>query len=310
AGRVGAAHDVGVARLRADGQLDTAYANQGRLSFDLGGQENLLDLQVDAQQRAWLLVARSGGATLVRLTPAGAFDAGFGDGGKLALANDIAVLGFALDGQGRILLGGVHYGQVHYEMAVRRLRADGSIDGNFGSQGLTLVSPDLRANVQKLAVLADGRILAVGNSSGGASIANIGRMTVARLLDDGHLDTSYGTGGVRVIDFAGEERSISYPDTRIALGADGKLTIARSVIEPVAAIRLARLLPDGQPDAGFAPDGKRTALQGSYYLQTLARVFATPTRLLVAGVYNQNSQRTFYATAWRDGDSIFRGGPL
>jgi hypothetical protein len=110
------------------------------------------------------------------------------------------------------------------------------------------------------------------------------------------------------VDFGGDERGIAYPDARIALGADGKLTLARAVIEPVAAIRLARLLPNGQPDATFAPEGKRTVLQNGYDGLTLSNVLLSPQRLLVAGTYNQGNQRVFYATAWRDGDGIFRGG--
>jgi uncharacterized delta-60 repeat protein len=98
AGRVGPNFDVGLARLQPNGQPDGAYGNQGRVQVDAGGQDILLDMQVDAQQRAWLLVDSNSDA-LMRFTAQGQPDAGFGIGGKLVLPNDFAVLGFTRDAQ-------------------------------------------------------------------------------------------------------------------------------------------------------------------------------------------------------------------
>lgn len=309
AGRIGPNFDLGLARLHGNGQLDTDYGDAGRARLDVGGQDILLDLQIDAQQRAWLLVDQTQRA-LVRFTADGQPDASFGSNGKLMLPGDFSVLGFTLDPQGRIVLAGIQFGANSYPMAVRRLLPNGTIDTSFGDNGLRLISPDVRAGAQQVRVLPDGRILVAGNSNGGGSWTgtNKGRLTVARLTADGQLDTSYGTNGIRVVDFAGEERSTAYPDTRMALSADGKLTLARSVIEPVSAIRIARLLPNGQPDTSFAPQGKRTLLQQGYTILTLANVLLTPQRLAIAGTYNLNDQRVFYAAAWRDGDGIFRNG--
>jgi len=310
AGRVGPAYNIGLARLRADGSLDDSYGSQGRLRLDLGGQEQLLEMQIDAQQRAWLLVERGGARTLLRLTAGGALDAGFASGGKLTVPNDTSAVGLAFDAQGRILLGGINFtSTTRFAMAVRRLLPDGSNDVSFGDQGLALIAPDVRATVDKLRVQADGRIVLVGTSYAGSWVGSAyGRLTVARLLDDGQLDTSYASNGIGFVDFAGNERSRSYPGLRAALGADGKLTIARAVWDPVGAIRLARLLPNGQPDASFGVEGRRTLLQNVYGSLAVGQVLITPTRLLIAGTYVAASTRTFFAGAWRDGDGIFRNG--
>lgn len=310
AGRVGPSYNIGLARLRADGSLDDSYGNQGRVRLDLGGQEQLLDLQIDAQQRAWLLIERGGARTLLRLSAGGALDAGFASGGKLSLPNDTSAIGFTFDAQGRILLGGINFtSTTRFAMAVRRLLPDGSNDTSFGEQGLALIAPDVRAAADKLRVQADGRIVLVGTSYAGNWVgSDYGRLTVARLLEDGRLDTSYADGGIGFVDFAGNERSRSYPGLRVALGTDGKLTIARAVWNPVAGIRLARLLANGQPDASFAVQGRRTLLQNVYGSLALGQVLITPTRLLIAGTYVAASKRTFFAGAWRDGDGIFRNG--
>lgn len=310
AGRVGPSYNIGLARLGADGSLDASYGNQGRVRLDLGGQELLLEMQIDAQQRAWLLVERGGARTLLRLTADGALDAGFAGGGKLSLPNDTSAVSFAFDAQGRILLGGVNFtSTTRFAMAVRRLLPDGSSDRSFGEQGLALIAPDVRATADKLRVQADGRILLVGTSYAGNWVGSgYGRLTVARLLDNGQLDTGYANDGIGFVDFAGNERSRSYPGLRVALGADGKLTIARAVYDPAVAIRLARLLPSGQPDASFAVQGRRSLLQNVYGSLALGQVLVTPTRLLIAGTYVAASTRAFFAGAWHDGDGIFRSG--
>lgn len=311
-GRIGPSpFQIGLARLLPNGQLDLTYGTLGRARISFSGSEQNVpgELQVDDEQRAWMLVSRNGGSYLVRLTAAGVLDASFGDGGKLALPNDIVIGGFTLDLQGRILLGGVRFGQNRYDMAVRRLLPDGRIDTSFGDAGLALISPDIYASAQQLRLLPDGRIVVAGNSYSSAwRGTNYGRITVARLLDNGRIDTTFGQAGIRIVDFGGDDRSSSYPDTRVAIGADGKVTIGRSIVEPVSAIRLARLLPNGQPDAGFAPQGRRTLFPNTYSTLNLSRVLLTPGRLLLSGTYNGSGVRTFFNTGFRDGDGIFRDG--
>lgn len=311
-GRIGPSpFQIGLARLLPNGQLDLTYGTLGRTRISFSGSEQSVpgELQVDDEQRAWMLVSRNGGSYLVRLTAAGVLDTNFGDGGKLALPNDIVIGGFTLDLQGRILLCGVNFGQNRYEMAVRRLLPDGRVDTSFGDAGLALISPDIRASAQQLRLLPDGRIIVAGNSYSSAwRGTNYGRITVARLLDNGRIDTTFGQAGIRIVDFGSDDRSSSYPDTRVAIGADGKVTIGRSIVEPVSAIRLARLLPNGQPDAGFAPQGRRTLFTNTYSTLNLSRVLLTPGRLLLSGTYNGSGVRTFFNTGFRDGDGIFRDG--
>ncbi|WP_386066143.1 hypothetical protein ACFJIW_16545 [Tahibacter sp. UC22_41] len=311
-GRIGPSpFEIGVARLFANGQLDLNYGTLGRARIAFSGSEQNVpgNVLVDGEQRAWILVSRNSGPYLVRLTPAGTLDANFGDGGKLLLPNSFAVTCFTLDLQGRILLGGVNFGQSRYDMAVRRLLPDGGIDTSFGDAGVTLISPDIRASAQQLRLLPDGRIVVAGNSYASAwRGTNYGRITVARLLDNGRIDTTFGQAGVRIVDFGSEDRSSSSPDTHVAIGTDGKVTIGRSIVEPVSAIRLTRLLPNGQPDAAFAPQGKRTLFPNTYSTLSLSRVLLTPTRLILSGTYNGSGVRTFFNTGFRDGDGIFRDG--
>jgi hypothetical protein len=85
------------------------------------------------------------------------------------------------------------------QLAMWRLSEDGSLDGSFAGDGLiTLtVPPSPEDNVQS-ACMPDGRIVLSRMAPGVGSDKN---MQLIRVTPDGELDTTFGVGGVRVIDF-------------------------------------------------------------------------------------------------------------
>ena len=96
--------------------------------------------------------------------------------------------------------------------------------------------------------LDDGRLVAAGQG-GTASAPDF---ALARFHPDGTLDTSFGTGGVVVADFAGGFDVIY----GLAVQSDGKL-VAAGTVESVdsADIAVARYLPDGDLDPTFGDGG-------------------------------------------------------
>jgi uncharacterized delta-60 repeat protein len=84
----------------------------------------------------------------------------------------------------------------------------------------------------------------------------------AALGAPGDRDTSFGTGGLRVLDFGGEDGA-----TDVVVQPDGKIVMA-SFGGDTAAFRITRLNADGSPDAGFGAGGTATpdfgALGGEY----------------------------------------------
>jgi hypothetical protein len=129
---------------------------------------------------------------------------------------------------------------------------------------------------------------------------------VFKLAASGALDAAFGDAGVRVVDFGGEENGLGFPDLQAALGADGKIVIARATSE-ASAVRVARLLPNGRLDATFPGAGRQTLLQSIGGL-SFGTVLLAPGRLLLAGAYNAVDGTALYAGAWRDGDGLFRDG--
>lgn len=311
AGRIGSGNDTGIVRLLANGTPDPAFGDNGRVHLALGngGGNNLVyALASDAESRTWALVGTVPSSKLVRLADNGMPDAGFGDGGVLTLSTPCCYspLALAFDAQGRILLGGSANTNT-LTMAVQRRLANGDLDATFGEGGTTVVPVDENSTVQRLLPTRDGGVVAIGNSSstpGGSSAK--GRVTVFKLTSTGALDAGFGDAGIRVVDFGGEENGLGFPDLHAALGADGKIVIARATSE-ASAVHVARLLPNGRLDATFPVDGKQTLLQSIGGL-SFGNVLLAPNRLLLAGAYGTSGDLALYAGAWRDGDGVFRDG--
>lgn len=149
--------------------------------------------------------SRTDEAAVVALDAAGKPDAGFGDGGTVALPVPAGMrpteVKLSVDGQGRVLvtlrhvrLDGSPDGRpAGYELV--RLMPDGTVDPTWGEPGNALRhSPnDVNPALWGLGrALPDGTVLVQEQG-------NQGEQRVVRYLGDGTLDTSFGTGGTLVV---------------------------------------------------------------------------------------------------------------
>jgi len=126
--------------------------------------------------------------------------------------------------------------------------APGDLDPTFGAGGMRVLPPSV-ARAQAVAVAPDGAIVTAGYHGAPSPF----QWVVARLLDDGSLDTSFGAGGLVTLPFAlgGQAQAVSVlPDRRIVVaGVTATNEDWRNVVTIV------RLLPDGTLDASFGAGG-------------------------------------------------------
>ena len=123
----GAGNDFAVARLNADGSLDTSFASGGRALIDFGGNDSAFAVTVDAAGR--IIVAGSSdtgtGAefAVARLNADGALDTTFTESGlaRVNVGASGTAFAVAVDGAGRILLAGDGYEGSERNFAVARL---------------------------------------------------------------------------------------------------------------------------------------------------------------------------------------------
>jgi len=185
-----------------------------------------------------------GNIEAARLNANGKLDATFGTGGKASVdfGGDDFGLAMARQADGRILIAGRSSAA---GAVVVRLRANGTLDADFDGDGrVTLPGA---GSASAVLVQPDGRIVVAGNSNGNEV------MTVTRLQPNGSPDATFDGDGTATIDFG----SLSDLASDAVLQADGKIVVA-GYTQADEDVAVARLNPDGSPDATFGAAGKAT----------------------------------------------------
>ncbi|MFD2785649.1 beta strand repeat-containing protein [Hymenobacter rubripertinctus] len=260
-----------VARLNADGSLDATFREtgtgiSGTISsgpFDIGPGITDMALQPDGKVLVAGAFSNYNGTARVnvaRLNADGSLDAGFAptptsftDGANVVVVQPNGKI--LLGGSFRVMNGGPQSGAV-----VRRFNADGTTDGSFQP----VLSSNVDANVQALALQADGKFLLGGSF-------NVGPFTTARYLErrnaDGSLDAGFPTGGP------------NFSVAAVQVQADGKLVLGGlfTSYAGTARGRLARLNPDGTLDNGFATGAGFNSNVRALTLQADGKLLATGT---------------------------------
>jgi uncharacterized delta-60 repeat protein len=122
--------------------------------------------------------------------------------------------------------------------------ASGDLDTSFDGNGKKSVDFGGTDRATVVLVQPNGRIVVAGGGTAGSAFC------VVRLRSNGALDTTFGSGGKRTIDFGTDD------DTAFgaALQPDGKIVLVGGAGSRAA---IARLNPNGSLDTTFSGDGKR-----------------------------------------------------
>ena len=272
---LGAGNLFAIARLNVDGSLDTAFGNgSGKVTipFTIGGTSSALARAVAIQADGRIVVAGSAARpdsgrdfAVARLLSDGSLDSTFNLTGKVTIGFGLPLAGLtegawalALDRQGRILAAG----SAGARFAIARLRANGTLDGDFDSDGLATVDFGLGATgsvAYALAVQRDGRIVLTGRADASDSSTPNFDMAALRMQPDGSLDSSFGFQGKTVVAF---NLTANGNDGAYAVlqQSDGRLLLGGYATGPnqgtVGAI--ARMTLDGDLDPSFGAAGRHT----------------------------------------------------
>ncbi|HSK39412.1 MAG TPA: FlgD immunoglobulin-like domain containing protein, partial [Arenibaculum sp.] len=160
---------------------------------------------------------------LYRLTASGIPDSSFGTNGHvitdLSPGRDTAK-GVAIRPDGRIVVAGWTEAFGVTKAFVMRYLSNGDVDDSFGDDGIVLIDfsgPFVTGGAMSLRLQPDGRIVIGGYGTP----VHYADFAVARLEPHGVLDTSFGAGGTRLLDFpgAGEDvaRALAFDDDGNAL---------------------------------------------------------------------------------------------
>ncbi len=137
---------------------------------------------------------------------------------------------------------------------------DGDLDATFGNGGRVVTNVPLVPGrlIQAVALQADGKIVVAGNGFG--AVGSTG-FALARYDTNGTLDPSFGGDGFAVVEFPGPGQGAQA--FALAIQADGRIVVAGNTtriganpFDLIIDVAVARVLPDGTPDASFDGDGR------------------------------------------------------
>ena len=230
-------HTFAVARYNSNGSLDTSFSQDGRTTLSFGGdvfEASATDVVIQPDGKIVIaglvrkVLNQTGTSQMavVRLNSNGSLDATFGGTG--IVLTDLGGYGgakaVALQSDGRIVVGG--FGSGGYFTVVRYL-VNGSLDRSFSGDGImSLVSNGGGSGVNDLAILPDGRILAVGDYSPNYSGRYGSSLMMVRFNPNGMLDTTFGNNG-RLHDSTNRQRT----GNKIAMLPDGSFLVAGNATE-------------------------------------------------------------------------------
>jgi uncharacterized delta-60 repeat protein len=224
------------------------------------------------------------GWVIRQYTAVGQVDTSFAGGGPFTRFGDYGtdqVYALAFDASGRILAAGnVVFQEVSgsgrrqtisyvARGVVLRLNIWGGLDTTFGTGGQVVLGFPVHA----MAALPGGKILVAGPSNGDPA--------TARLLSDGTLDATYGSGGVSVdarsADACGRVMGVAVQSTGAAVLAwRGSHTVKSKVgTTTVQVWHVTRMTAMGSPDSTFASAERADRYTGGLVVGPDDRVFAT-----------------------------------
>jgi len=291
-------------RVDASGNLDPGFGENGMVHFGFANFGNIDQggrLAVDAAGN--IVVA---GTTveyfavntplefwvgLTRLTPNGLLDPGFFPG-RAALAFWVDPgppsrhskknfpYALALDDEGRIALAGGAADPIAQCAAVFRAQPDGDFDPTFGQYSRIRLGLVYGA-ASALLPTGNGKILIAG---GWGSVPSTGQIFLARINDDGSLDSGFASGGVATM-----QLSAGFPlPSMILPRPGGGWLVAGPLTDGVeyvnTSVVLAEFDAEGNPDPGFGQGGVAIIETPDGRVFDAGRLVAQPGgKLIVAG---------------------------
>ena len=238
-----------LARYSRGGRLDRSFGRGGKVLTDFAqrgsSSANAVAIQPDGK------IVAAGGAeyqekfALARYNADGTLDRSFGNRGKVVtkVGSVSEAIGVFVQPDGKLLVAG--------NGALVRYSADGKLDLAWGSGGMAL---DGVGNVSAAAMQRDRKLVTAGTGMG----PRYPKFSVARFLEDGSRDESFGRPGKLLADFG--TKGVG---NEVVVRADGKIVVAGTAGGRDFA--LAGYNNNGRLDGSFGRGGKVVTDFGSIW---------------------------------------------
>ncbi len=255
-----------VARLLGNGALDTSFGGTGIVSAAFSGTFNdALAVAIQSDGKIIVAGACTSGSTvsvicLARFQSNGAFDTGFGDGGKTELDVSPGQIDLgnavALQADGKIVVAGRCRNDY---FCVIRLLSDGRLDSTYDLDGVGENLPQFSYSEARAALIQpDGKLLVAGQCSEFSQLY----FCLARYRIDGRLDKSLQDTGKAITPIgSGNDlmnASVVQPDGKI-------VSVGNCSWSNFSNFCVSRHLAHGVLDTSFIAAGVRLIAMGTAY---------------------------------------------
>ena len=234
--------DFAVARYNTNGSPDSAFGNNGIVGTPVGNLDDFAySVAIQADDKIVVAgVVGGGGFAVVRYNPNGSLDTTFNGTGKVITPINASsyARSVAIQADGKIVVAGDSYDSSAGGFTLVRYNTNGSLDTSFDNDGI--VTTEVRnafSLASAVAIQADGKIVAAGNSSGGLSLV--------RYNANGSLDTTFNGTGIVITPGNGA--------LSVVIQADGKILTISGFS---SGGRLVRYNANGTPDTSFGSTGE------------------------------------------------------
>jgi uncharacterized delta-60 repeat protein len=256
-----------LARYTRRGRLDSTFGRGGKVVTDFGAgssaHANAVAIQPDGK------IAVAGGAVknrsakyglaLARYNADGSLDSSFGSRGRVETKVgdwDSEAYGLVVQPDGKLVVTGNALVGGDSGFALVRYTVDGELDPTFGRDGQAF---DSAGSVWALVGQRDGKLVTAGVGMGRHP-----NFSIARFLDDGSRDLTFGRNRKRLTDFGATARAYA-----VAVRPDGEIVAAGTFRGLDFA--LACYTRTGRLDARFGRGGKVTTDFGSAWTSRRGR---------------------------------------
>jgi len=295
-----------ITRFTNGGVVDSTFGSAGVATVSVAVDTlSVVHAMLRQNSDSRIVVAgRSIGAfALLRLTSAGAIDAGFGSGGTAStkVSGDDEVFALAQQTDGKLIAVGSADDGLDSDFAIVRYTSAGVPDPTFSGDGIATVEFGGSDTARAVAVQGDGSIVVAGSTEGSNS-----DIAVARLTPTGAPDPIFGVAGKATTAVTAREDA-AYA---VIVQTDGKIVVAGEADDDFVLLRYG---DNGQPDAGFGSGGiARTNVSAGARDGARALVRQSDDKLVAGGLASPTRAGDFalvrYTTTGQPDSSFGSGG--
>ena len=242
------------------GSLDKSFGDNGMVTTKIGPKDNVIySIIIQDDQKIVVAGYVFNGSyydfALARYDTSGKLDQSFGINGIVINSigrGDNVALSLMLQPDGKLVASGYAYNGSFYDFALVRYNSDGSLDQQFGLNGITITSFGSTSMISSSILENDGKIISVGYENSSFPMDH-SVWAMCRYNSDGTLDETFGSGGKVITEYNNSD-DVSYS---VALRKNGEILVTGyTYIAFNPKIVTAEYKPDGSLDPAFGEGGK------------------------------------------------------